>query len=239
MIYLFDMDGTLTPSRLPMTDDFAKSFLEFVGNHIVYIVSGSDIKKVKEQMPMDVFCKVEGIFASMGNEFYKNGKEVFKRDFIDDTSLISRLENYRKNTKYPYQLYSNYIEMRYGAINFSALGRNCPHNERLKYNEWDSIANERKQIVSELSKSYPKYDFSIGGNIGVDIVPNGRGKEQVADLLRKDYPDTKIIFIGDRMKPGGNDYSLSMRLKELGNSDVFQVENYKNTLDLIMGGLKK
>ena len=27
MIYMFDMDGTLTPARKPMEEDFAKCFL--------------------------------------------------------------------------------------------------------------------------------------------------------------------------------------------------------------------
>jgi phosphomannomutase len=237
-IYLFDMDGTLTPSRLPMTEDFAKKFSGFVDKNVVYIVSGSDIEKIKEQLPINIFSKVEGIFASMGNEFYKNGKEVFKRDFIDDPSLVSNLKTYRKNTKYPYQLYPNFIEMRCGAINFSVLGRDCPHAERLKYNQWDCVNNERKEIVLQLVKRYPNYDFSIGGNIGIDIVPKGCGKEQVADLLRQDYPDNKIIFIGDMMEIGGNDYLLAMRLKEIGNSEIIAVSDCESTIAILKEPLK-
>ena len=34
-IYLFDIDGTLTPARQPMTEDFAEFFLDFCKENIV------------------------------------------------------------------------------------------------------------------------------------------------------------------------------------------------------------
>ena len=33
-IYVFDMDGTLTPARKPMTDEFAKAFLPWLKANI-------------------------------------------------------------------------------------------------------------------------------------------------------------------------------------------------------------
>ena len=33
-IFIFDVDGTLTPSRLPMTEDFQKFFKEWVKKNI-------------------------------------------------------------------------------------------------------------------------------------------------------------------------------------------------------------
>ena len=44
-IYIFDVDGTLTPSRKMMTDDFVEFFKKWSENNIFYLVSGSDIKK--------------------------------------------------------------------------------------------------------------------------------------------------------------------------------------------------
>ena len=129
-LYLFDMDGTLTPSRSPMTEDFAKLFTPFVKENMVYIVSGSDIDKIKEQVPQDIFLDVCGIFASMGNEFYRGGKEIFSKGFIKDDLLLSSLKDYRNNTKYPHQLHSNFIEARKGAFNFSILGRDCSQSEQ-------------------------------------------------------------------------------------------------------------
>ena len=46
--YIFDIDGTLTPSRLPIDEDFKKWFLEWCKNKNVYLVTGSDKDKTIE-----------------------------------------------------------------------------------------------------------------------------------------------------------------------------------------------
>ena len=48
------MDGTLTPPRLPMTEDFAETFVPWLANHKAFIATGSDFAKVKEQLPDSV-----------------------------------------------------------------------------------------------------------------------------------------------------------------------------------------
>ena len=37
-IFIFDVDGTLTPSRLPMTKEFAKFFNEWIEKRKFYLV---------------------------------------------------------------------------------------------------------------------------------------------------------------------------------------------------------
>ncbi|MDR1195586.1 MAG: HAD-IIB family hydrolase [Endomicrobium sp.] len=224
-IYLFDMDGTLTPARLPMTESFAVWFREFIRKNDVYIVSGSDIDKIKSQIPSDIFNNVAGIYASMGNEFYKNGAPGYERKFEPPQKLLIMLEKYRENTKYTGKLFPNYIEMRKGMVNFSVLGRDCPYEERIKYKEWDNKNAERISIQKELSAIFNDLDISIGGNISMDIVPKGFGKEQVAALLRNKFPNSKIIFTGDKTQKGGNDYSLAQALLACGNSEIVQVDS--------------
>ena len=50
-VYIFDVDGTLTPSRRPMTDDFENFFFKWATRNTFYLVSGSDLDKIKEQVP--------------------------------------------------------------------------------------------------------------------------------------------------------------------------------------------
>jgi len=232
-IYLFDMDGTLTPARLPMTEEFAVWFRKFISENQVFIVSGSDIEKIKSQMPRDIFENVSGIYASMGNEFYKKGECLYIKDFNPPKELLILLEQYRRNTKYTGTLFPNYIEYRRGMINFSVLGRDCPYEERTKYKAWDDKNGERAAIQKELNGKFKELDISIGGNISMDIVPEGFGKEQVAERLRGDFPNAKIIFTGDRTKEGGNDYSLARALLKLGNAEIVQVENPQEVIDKV------
>ena len=45
-IFLFDVDGTLTPSRNPMTPEFREFMNSFMENHKVGIVGGSNMEKI-------------------------------------------------------------------------------------------------------------------------------------------------------------------------------------------------
>ena len=237
-IYVFDMDGTLTPARLPMTDDFKAEFLPWLKTHIAFIATGSDYAKVGEQLPQDVIDSFDGIYGSMGNTLFKNGKAVYKKEIDYDLNLLNDLENYRQNTKYPNKLFGNYIEKRIGMINFSVIGRDCTYEEREKYTAWDKENGERKHIQEVLSKKYPEYDFELGGNISIDIIPKGCGKGQIAHHLRNTYPNEKIVFMGDRTFPGGNDYALAHELNTMDNTQVVQVENPKEVLENLLYEVK-
>ena len=69
-IYIFDVDGTLTPSRLPMTKEFQKFFLKWIQNNKFYLVTGSDLPKLQEQMCFyDI--DAERIFTCCGNQMWK------------------------------------------------------------------------------------------------------------------------------------------------------------------------
>ena len=129
-IYVFDMDGTLTPARLPMTAEFAIQFYEWQKTHKSFIATGSDFKKVEEQLPPSVISSFTGIYSSMGNVLSSKGSLIYQNNFKADSKLFAMLEDYRKNTTYPGTLYPNYIEERIGMINFSVLGRDCPYSER-------------------------------------------------------------------------------------------------------------
>jgi phosphomannomutase len=229
-IYIFDMDGTLTLSRQQMSKDFYKSFLPWLKTHIAYLAAGSNYEKVTEQLPPDVVNSFSGIYSSMGNVFHKKGKEIYKKEIFLEKEMLKALEQFRKNTKYDGKLYTNYMELRPGMLNFSILGRNCPFSEREKYHNWDKENSERAQISKELNEKFPNYEFSLGGKISIDIVTKGYGKEQVAHEIRKAYPNAKIIFIGDRIMPGGNDYNIATTLKNMENTEVVGVNSPDDVL---------
>lgn len=222
-IYIFDMDGTLTPARQPMDPDFARRFIVWAKSHLVYLAAGSNFEKVSEQLPSAILDSFSGIYSSMGNVFHQKNKEIYRNEIQLKKELLQTLERYRKNTQYDGKLYGNYLELRPGMLNFSVLGRNCPFSERSRYNEWDNIYHEREQIVAELTQRFPEYETSVGGKISIDIVTKGCGKEQIAAKIRAAHPNDKIIFIGDRTEKGGNDYALAEALRVMGNTEVIAV----------------
>ena len=229
-IYVFDMDGTLTPARQPMQKDFSFRFLPWLKKNLAYIAAGSNYEKLTEQLPPDIVSSFSGIFSSMGNVYHQKGQEVYKNEIKLDKEMLKALERFRKSTTYDGKLYSNYMELRPGMLNFSILGRNCPFSEREKYHEWDNIHHEREKIAKYMNDNFKDYDFSLGGKISIDIVPRGFGKEQIAHVIRKNHPNDKIIFIGDRVVEGGNDYTLAQALRAMENTEVIAVENPEDVL---------
>lgn len=224
-IFVFDMDGTLTPARLPMEAEFAIRFHNWQQTHKSFVATGSDFKKVEEQLPPSIINSFTGIFSSMGNVLTAQGQVIYQNNFKPDPELFTMLEQYRKQTSYPGILYPNYIEERIGMINFSVLGRDCPYAERERYSAWDNTSHERETIATELRQAFPQYDISVGGSISMDITPKGYGKDQIAKKLRQKYPYEKIIFFGDKTFKGGNDYELAHALSKLENTMIMQINN--------------
>ena len=69
-VFIFDVDGTLTPSRQKMTKEFKKFFENWLKSNIFYLVTGSDLSKLQEQMDyLDI--DANGIFTCCGNQFWK------------------------------------------------------------------------------------------------------------------------------------------------------------------------
>ena len=110
-IYIFDVDGTLTPSRKMMTDDFVEFFKEWSENNIFYLVSGSDIKKMKEQVPLQIFNKAEGLFTCGGNDYRADGYQLYFNEFNPPEDLIQFLEETLLNSQYGERA-GNHIENR-------------------------------------------------------------------------------------------------------------------------------
>ena len=57
--YLFDVDGTLTPSRGVIDSEFKKWFINFASVKSVILVTGSDRDKTLEQLGESIYKKCQ------------------------------------------------------------------------------------------------------------------------------------------------------------------------------------
>ena len=93
-VYIFDVDGTLTPPRQKINKQFASFFASFCEQKPVFLATGSDYKKVKEQITPDIISKVHGIFTCMGNELWINDEKVYFKELkIPFAILIRTIES--------------------------------------------------------------------------------------------------------------------------------------------------
>ena len=81
-VYIFDVDGTLTPSRRRMTNDFLEFFNGWSKRNDFYLVSGSDLEKMKEQVPDFILERASGLFTCGGNKFYIDNQLQYENIFI-------------------------------------------------------------------------------------------------------------------------------------------------------------
>ena len=81
-IVLFDVDGTLTEARQLIKPDMETLLQEKLKKKVtIGLVSGSDLKKLSEQMGGDdVIHKFDYVFPENGLVAYKNGTEIEKMD---------------------------------------------------------------------------------------------------------------------------------------------------------------
>tara|TARA_Y100001937_G_C7130852_1_gene337306 strand:- start:2624 stop:3385 length:762 start_codon:yes stop_codon:yes gene_type:complete len=242
-IYIFDCDGTLTPSRQKMTEDFSKFFSDWSSRNKFYLVTGSDLDKMKEQIPLPSLDKAEGLFCCGGNQLWELDKntlsynKVYSRDFQPHKALIDYLQQQLKDSSYKGR-YGTHIENRGSMLNFSVVGRDCSLDQRYDYYEWDRLSKERENICFTINHMWPQLEAVCGGQISIDIAPKGWNKAQVLDNLEEKYSipfgeSTEYIFIGDRTEEGGNDYPLAKRMNDTQNCRVFQTEGPDQTMEIL------
>ena len=80
--FLFDIDGTLTPSRSKIDSNFKEFFLKWMQKKCVYLVTGSDKEKTVEQVGLEIWKKVKRSYQSCGNAVYENGKLIRKLECL-------------------------------------------------------------------------------------------------------------------------------------------------------------
>jgi len=228
--FLFDIDGTLTPSRSKIDTNFKSFFLKWMQKKSVYLVTGSDKEKTIEQIGIEIWSNVKKSYQSCGNAVYEKGKLIRKLNFNINEKLELFLTNILHKSSWK-EKYNLNIDTRIGLINFSTIGRNCPKEARKRYYEWDKKNKEREFICKIVENAFPSLEASIGGEISIDIYPKGKNKAQVLDEITGE-----IIFFGDRCEKGGNDYPIAKRLeieKEKREYQVFNVSNFNETWKIL------
>ena len=75
--FIFDVDGTLTPSRQEIDGDFAVFFGNFCAEHDVYLVTGSDKEKTIEQIGEEIYIALLNVFITVQVVMFGKVKHTF------------------------------------------------------------------------------------------------------------------------------------------------------------------
>ena len=169
--------------------------------------------KVKEQVPESIRRLVEGIYTCSGNALTVGEEVIYDNEFEPPEGLMELLQDWLHYSHYPVKT-GGHIEHRSGMLNYSTVGRNCTQEQREEYEHWDDENGERRILREKILHMWPSLDCAIGGQISVDIYPRGLDKSQSYHRVKGDNPNHAIIFCGDRLMPGGNDYPFFRAMGE-------------------------
>jgi phosphomannomutase len=206
--FLFDVDGTLTAPRGVISKEF-KNFFEVwvnaqkgIGNS-VFLVTGSDKQKTVEQIGLSLCGLVDGCYQNCGNQLYKRNSLVKESSWNASLTLTTGIMDVMSESQWFGRSTDN-IEHRIGMVNISTVGRSADNELRKEYFMWDEQNGERKKIAERLSSRHPELEFSIGGEISIDVYPKGKDKSQILTDMTGE-----TVFFGDSCHKGGNDYCIA------------------------------
>jgi phosphomannomutase len=233
----FDLDGTLAESKQPLTDDMGNALADLLGVADVAVISGGDWpqfdKQVASRLPEQADRSRLWLMPTTGTKLYRftNVWTQIYAELFDDgqkKAIFAAFDEALKATGFvPAQTWGERIEDRGSQITFSALGQEAPLEAKSK---WDPDFAKRKIIQADLRKRLPGLSINMGGATSIDITREGVDKAYALKKLRdaSGILLDKMMFIGDAIFPGGNDYPA----KQLG-LDTVRVRDPQETLSVI------
>ena len=214
-LIVFDLDGTLAESKSSVDPEMVTLLNSLLRVAKVAIISGGDWPQFQKQILSHDF-EISGLanlflLPTCGTKFYAYKSEWMpiysedltgteKKHIISSLRIASELLGLA-----PVRAWGEVIEDRGSQITFSGLGQEAPLDEKVK---WDPDFAKRKKMKAILDAMIPEFSVRLGGATSIDVTKPGIDKaygiRKLRDILHIGIEE--MIFIGDALFPGGNDY---------------------------------
>lgn len=234
----FDLDDTLAVTKSPMSDEMGVLLVQLLEQYEVCIISGGKF----DQFKMQVIDRLEAnhlllrklhLMPTCGTRYYRYDEieEKWQQQYAEDLSnhqkesVIKILEEEARSLGlWRDKTWGPIIEDRGSQITYSALGQQAPPEEKYKWAE--EFAEAKKVFREKVASRALDLEVRLGGSTSLDITRPGidkaYGMQKLIDELEISKND--ILFVGDRLEEGGNDYPV----KAIGIECV-AVEKWQDT----------
>lgn len=240
----FDLDGTLAPSKSPLPDRIGLLLNQLLDHFMVCVVSGGRFEQFQKQLLANKnldqakFSRLH-LMPTCGTRYYIFDQELktWEKLYAEDLStsekakIIAVLNKAADKLGYrELKVYGEVIEDRESQISFSALGQDIVSvlgEEGLRLKEqWDPDNSKKEKIRAFSAPLLPEFEVKSGGLSTVDITKPGIDKAYGMKKLmeRLNLKKEDILFIGDRLGEGGNDYPV----KAMG-IDSLEISTWQET----------
>lgn len=240
----FDLDGTLAPSKSQLPDRMSALLCRLLDHFQVCVISGGKFGQFETQLLANLKAEPAGLsrlhlMPTCGTQYYlfdlETGgwQQIYAENFTakEKQKIIGALnEGIDKLGYREKKTWGEIIEDRGSQITFSALGQDVvtalgDEGVRLK-EAWDPDSRKKNKLRDYVAERIPEFEVRVGGGTSVDITKPGidkaYGMRKLMEML--DLSKTDILFLGDRLQEGGNDYPV----KAMG-IDSLEVSDWRNT----------
>ena len=215
-LIVFDLDGTLAESKAAVDPEMAGLLERLLGVVRVAIISGGALPQFQEQvlakLPATAHLEKLSILPTCGTKFlvWKAGgwQQLYSEDLsaAQRQKIVSSLDAAVDASGFrAAKTWGEQIEDRGSQITYSALGQQAPLEEK---KQWDPDFAKRKAIQARLASTLAEFSVRLGGTTSIDVtlpgIDKAYGIRKLHDVLGIAIP--KMLFIGDALFPGGNDY---------------------------------
>jgi len=217
----FDLDDTLAHSKSAVSPTMAGLLMELADLLPVCVISGGRFEQFQQQLLAYLPSSVQALarlhlMPTCGTRYYRHEptgwKQIYAEDLSDDekTEAALVLERTAKDLglwESDEAVFGPRIEDRGSQITYSALGQQAPVVNK---KSWDPDGAKRRLLQRRVQAGLPDLEVRSGGSTSIDITRMGidkaYGLREFARRAKLQFDE--ILFVGDRLEPGGNDYPV-------------------------------
>lgn len=218
-VVAFDLDDTLAESKQPIEPLIAEYLVELARLIPVCIISGGRYEQFQTQLiaqlPADSSALVNlHLMPTCGTAYYRfiddEWQQIYAHNLADTeiTQATTAIEQAAQHLGFwePHS-FGPRIDNRGTQVTFSALGQQAPPHLK---KQWDPTGTKREQLRQHIQQALPGLEVRAGGSTSIDITRHGIDKAfGIRELIvRLDVDPSAVLFVGDRLEPGGNDHAV-------------------------------
>lgn len=237
-VIAFDLDGTLAESKSALTDEMAEVLNELLTKFQVCVISGGRFEQFEKQLLANLKAdpvKAEALhlMPTCGTRYYRfdiikaEWQQVYAEDFSEsekDVIIKALNEGLDELGMREAKPWGEINEDRGSQVTLSALGQEAPVKDK---EEWDPDNSKKQKLRDYVAARIPDFEVRSGGTTSIDVTKLGidkaYGMQKLMDILQ--VTKDEILFFGDRLTEGGNDYPV----KAMG-IDALEVSHWQHTL---------
>lgn len=214
----FDLDDTLAPSKSPLPNPMREALLQLLAKRPVAIISGGQFAQFQEQvirrLPESDLLDDLHLMPTNGTRYYRHAEGAWREVYAYELSIENRARcaealeaEARALGLWEEHTWGPRIEDRGSQVTFSALGQEAPVDAK---KAWDPDGAKRELLRERVQAHLPELDVHSGGSTSIDITKRGIDKAYgIRNLMEHlGLEASDILFVGDRLQPGGNDYPV-------------------------------